>query len=222
MKSIFFAILIPFCALAESLCAAHIVRPIVPQEQNRLTVHTNKDLYLSGEILWFSVFSQPRAADQSLSVNLSAGRGEPVNVHLISLRGDVAMETQLLLTDGAQSGSFYIPAGLVSGDYLLTAFFDQQVSPRTRSVAQKLVRILDPLQENFRSSMLPEIEALSDTQLISSAVEDSFAITFPEGSRFGTRENGVFRIETSRMGKPARFSISVYLAPPAELLPTRT
>jgi hypothetical protein len=84
--------------------------------QEKIYVHTDKNSYISGEIIWFKVY------------NTEAYTNKPVNVskvaylEIIDIENKPVLQTKIVLNNGSGSGSISIPLTLSSGNYILRSY----------------------------------------------------------------------------------------------------
>ena len=82
--------------------------------QEKVFVSTDKTFYVTGEIIWFKVF---KTDGQNLPNDFS----KVVYVEVMS--GDKAvLQGKIGIEEGTGNGSFFIPASLGSGNYILRAY----------------------------------------------------------------------------------------------------
>lgn len=133
---IFFFMLVHLSLKAQQLKdiqqAFDIYQKNSPQE--KLFIHTDKEHYLSGEILWFKAYTV-NASNHSLT-NLS----KVAYVELLDQNNKPVLQSKISLKNGAGSGSVYVPLTISNGSYKLRAytkwmqnfgpelFFEKQIS----------------------------------------------------------------------------------------------
>jgi len=84
-------------------------------QPEKLFVHTDKNFYLAGEILWFKIYNvdallQPASLSKVAFVEILDRENKPV------------MQAKISLEQGKGNGSFYLPVSINSGDYRLRAY----------------------------------------------------------------------------------------------------
>jgi hypothetical protein len=84
--------------------------------QEKLYVHTNKNFYLTGEILWFKIYNVEGTFNRPLDLSKVA------YVEILSADHTPVMQAKIALKDGVGSGSVYIPASVANGNYQLRAY----------------------------------------------------------------------------------------------------
>lgn len=139
---------------------AQISSSSTPKE--RLYLHFNKDLYMPGEVAWFTLYSYDLTTQKPFH-----GEKRVAFIDLISKQGQKVLDTRLALNqEGHANGSFFIPDGVTSGDYWVLAYTDPESASE---VFKKQVRIINPMEESFRSVL--------------TADSTSFVL-YPEGGNF--------------------------------------
>jgi hypothetical protein len=84
--------------------------------QEKLFVHTNKNFYLTGEILWFKIYNVEGTFNRPLDLSKVA------YIEVLSADPTPVMQAKITLKNGAGSGSLYIPASVANGTYQLRAY----------------------------------------------------------------------------------------------------
>lgn len=84
--------------------------------QEKLYVHTDKDFYLAGEIIWFKLYNVDGTHHRPLDLSKVA------YVELLDKDNKPAMQGKIALSKGQGDGSFFLPASIPTGNYLLRAY----------------------------------------------------------------------------------------------------
>jgi hypothetical protein len=84
--------------------------------QEKLYVHTNKNFYLTGEILWFKVYNVDGTFNRPFDLSKVA------YIEVLSADHTPVMQAKIALKDGVGSGSVYVPAAIANGNYILRAY----------------------------------------------------------------------------------------------------
>jgi len=115
--------------------------------QEKLFVHTDKNKYLSGEILWFKIY------------NVNAENNQPLNtskvayVEVLDNNQIPVMQAKVALKGiGSGNGSVYIPVSISSGNYKLRAYTNWMKNFNADNYLEKNITIINPLKS-------PEITA---------------------------------------------------------------
>lgn len=136
--------------------------------QEKIFTHTDKNFYLTGEILWFKLY------------NVDAGFNRPVDIskvaytELLDDANNPVLQAKISLKNGIGSGSFFIPVTLKNGNYKLRAYTGWMKNFSPDIYFEKLITIVNPLTEP--STPVKPVNAAYDIRF------------FPEG---GNLVNGV-------------------------------
>ena len=84
--------------------------------QEKIYVHTDKNFYLAGEIIWFKVYYFDGATHQKLDLSKVA------YVDILDRAYKPVLQTKVSLTADGGSGSFYLPLTLNSDNYIFRAY----------------------------------------------------------------------------------------------------
>jgi len=88
------------------------------QEQHyteKVYLHTDRDFYIAGEILWFSVYC-------TNAENQFSGLSKVVYVELLDKNKKAVVQQKIAVDNGQGSGSFYLPVSLNNAKYTLRAY----------------------------------------------------------------------------------------------------
>ena len=109
-------------------------------KQEKLYVHTDKNFYLAGELLWFKIY------------NVDGARYQPVNlskiayVEILDRENKPVMQAKVPLTKGKGNGSFYLPVSVNSGNYKLRAYTNWMKNFSAADYFEKPVTIVNTLK----------------------------------------------------------------------------
>ena len=84
--------------------------------QEKLYVHTDKNFYLAGELLWFKLYNVDAALHQPLDISKVA------YIELLDKDHRPVAQTKVSIEEGTGSGSFVLPMELNSGNYTFRAY----------------------------------------------------------------------------------------------------
>ncbi|MBI1343072.1 MAG: hypothetical protein GC171_09075 [Terrimonas sp.] len=84
--------------------------------QEKLYVHTDKNFYLAGDILWFKIYYTEAMTGKRLQESKVA------YVELLNEDNQPVLQAGISLRSGEDHGSFYLPVSLQSGSYRLRAY----------------------------------------------------------------------------------------------------
>lgn len=129
--------------------------------QEKLFLHTDKDFYVAGEILWFKIYYADGAAHKPLQLSKIA------YVEILNSAGKAEVQAKISLEPGQSKGSFYLPVTLNSGYYSIRAYTNWMKNFDAGYFFEKKITIVNTLKN-------PESSAQKDTTGI--AID-----YFPEG-----------------------------------------
>jgi hypothetical protein len=84
--------------------------------QEKIFLHTDKDFYVAGEIVWFKIYYVDGATRKPLQVSKLA------YAEILNSEGKAEMQAKIVLAPGQSNGSFYLPVTLNSGNYTIRAY----------------------------------------------------------------------------------------------------
>lgn len=84
--------------------------------QEKIYVHTDKNSYLAGEMLWFKIYNVEAYTNRKANVSKIA------YVELLDAQNKPVLQTKVALHNGTGSGSVYLPLSLRSGSFVWRAY----------------------------------------------------------------------------------------------------
>ena len=120
-------------------------------------VHTDKSFYVAGEIIWFKVYVTEANTDES----------KVAYVELLDRNNLTVLNAKIALTNRSGNGSFQLPLGTSSDNYLLRAYTRQMHNNGPDGFFQKRIAIVNPFKH---------MEPLADRAAASYSIH-----FFPEG-----------------------------------------
>ncbi|PWG81316.1 TonB-dependent receptor plug domain-containing protein [Pararcticibacter amylolyticus] len=158
--------------------------------QEKIFVHTDRNSYLAGETIWFSIYYA------EAYTNLPAKTSSVAYIELINSNKKPIMQSTIALNHGRGNGALYIPADLPSGYYTLRSYTNWMKNFSADFYFHKDIPVYNTLRE----------EAPPATQ-----EKESYAIQFfPEGGNLVTNlsSNIAFKA-TDQRGKGFNFQAAV-------------
>ena len=128
--------------------------------QEKLFIHTDKNIYISNEICWFKIY------------NVDAILNKPINIskvaylELLENNNKAVIQEKIALNEGTGNGSVLIPTAIPTGNYTLRAytnwmknfssslFFEKKISIINPSFSQEENYL--PTKENYSIQIFPE------------------------------------------------------------------
>ena len=84
--------------------------------QEKIFVHTDRDMYRAGEIIWFKLYYTSGAKNELLDLSKIA------YVEVIDKNQKPILQAKISIEKGTGNGSFYLPVSLTSGNYQFRAY----------------------------------------------------------------------------------------------------
>lgn len=120
---------------------AQIPMPGTLNAAEDIFVHTDKNEYIAGEILWF----RPHLIDSNHKS--PAHRNNIIYTELLNDKGFAVLQSKTSLKEAAASGSFYLPTDLAGGVYTLTAYTSDTKNADKQWFFKKRITIINTLTE---------------------------------------------------------------------------
>jgi hypothetical protein len=128
--------------------------------REKLYVHTDKNFYMPGEVIWFKVYAVDGIFNKPLDLSKAAYIEILDKDHKRMLSGKIPM------SNGSGSGSFTIPASINSGNYLFRAYTNWMKNYGPDFFFEKRLTVVNSLKkpdwsaqrtaENYDVQFLPE------------------------------------------------------------------
>jgi hypothetical protein len=106
----------------------------------KLYVHTDKNFYLAGELLWFKIYNVDGALYQPVDLSKIA------YVEILDKDNKPVMQAKIGLSKGKGNGSFYLPVSINSGNYKLRAYTNWMKNLSVGYYFEKPVTIVNTLK----------------------------------------------------------------------------
>jgi hypothetical protein len=129
--------------------------------QEKIFVHTDKNVYLPGEIMWFKVYCVDGNDHKPLHLS------KVVYVDVLDNSQNRVVEGKIALKDGAGDGSLYIPVTVSNGNYKFRAYTSWMKNFSPEYYFEKEITLINPLR-------IPE-------KVAKTAADDYNIQFFPEG-----------------------------------------
>lgn len=108
--------------------------------REKLFVHTDKESYLAGEIIWFKAYCAD--AYSSMPLNIS----KVAYVELLSRDNEPVLQAKIALNEDGGSGSFYLPLTVKSDRYVLRAYTSWMKNAGTAFFFEKTVSVVNTMR----------------------------------------------------------------------------
>ena len=126
----------------------------------KLFVHLSRPDPVTGELLWFSVFSLDQQSHQPLMISSVA------YAELIDASGNSVLKTRIPLSGGRGQGSIYLPATLNTGTYLFRCYTSWMKNTDSQWWYNQSVTVINTVKasdqpekvvsQNLKASLFPE------------------------------------------------------------------
>jgi hypothetical protein len=103
----------------------------------KIFVHTDKDFYLAGEIMWFKIYAVDGFFHKPLDLNKVA------YVELLDLNNKPVLQAKIKLEKAIGNGSLFVPVNLNSGNYKLRAYSNWMKNFSAEYFFEKQVKIIN-------------------------------------------------------------------------------
>ena len=155
--------------------------------QEKIYVHTDKNFYLAGEIIWFKLYYVEASSHHPLDISKVA------YVEILDKDNKPVKQAKIALEKGSGEGSFYLPASVNSGNYFIRAYTNWMKNFSPDYYFEKPVTIVNSLKP-----LTPQEPDTATTV---------FAQFFPEGGNLvkNIESKVAFRV-TDKYGKGLNFT----------------
>jgi hypothetical protein len=118
----------------------------------KIFVHTNKNFYLAGEILWMKLYDVDASFHKPLDISKVA------YVEIIDKNNKPVIQGKIFLKKGSGNGSFYLPLNINSGNYKLRAYSNWMKNYSVDFFFEKTIAIVNskkPMEHDASAKLLP-------------------------------------------------------------------
>ena len=129
--------------------------------QEKLFLHTDKEFYVAGELLWFKVYYTDGSYHKPMALS------KIVYTEILNEKNESVLQATIALEPGQGNGSFYLPTTLATGNYSIRAYTRWMKNFDEEYFFEKKITIVNTLKN-------PELAKPGDTV----GVSINF---FPEG-----------------------------------------
>jgi hypothetical protein len=129
--------------------------------QEKIFMHTDKDFYLAGDIMWFKLYYVDASFHQPLNLSKVA------YIEITDQNNKPVLQSKTALLDGSGKGSFFLPVSMNSGNYKIRAYTNWMKNFSVSQFFEKRITIVNPQKK--RELLAKEKKSPPDIQF------------FPEG-----------------------------------------
>ena len=126
--------------------------------QEKLFLHSDKEFYVAGEILWFKLYYADGTTHQPLQLSRVA------YVEILDEKNQAVLQAKISLSPGDCKGSFYIPTSMKTGSYIMRAYTSWMKNFGVEYFFEKQITIVNTLQApgNINDSNTNVTEVIAD------------------------------------------------------------
>lgn len=106
--------------------------------QEKLFAHTDQDFYLTGEILWFRVFSVDGTTHQVKNTSKVAF------IEILDRNNLAVVQSKVALDENGGQGSLFLPATMASGNYVVRVYTQWMRNFSSDYYFQKRITVVNP------------------------------------------------------------------------------
>ena len=171
------------------------------QVKEKIFVHTDKEFYLAGEIMWYKIYTVDSFSHRPLPLSKVA------YIEIVARDQRSVAQARIGLDEGLGNGSFQLPFSIRSGSYVLRAYTNWMKNKGPDCFYEKNITILNTLRDPALIDSLikaPFDNGSTGTGAPASTQSPDYDIQFfPEGGNLvaGLPTHIAFRI-VDRSGKP--------------------
>lgn len=115
-----FGIAMAFCAFANAQVTSKLEEQFnrygKKSLQEKVYMHTDRNFYVSGDIIWFKLYNVDAAFHQPLDMSKVA------YIEIINADNNPVLQSKVALLNGTGNGSLNLPVGFPTGNYKLRAY----------------------------------------------------------------------------------------------------
>ncbi|HEY5825162.1 MAG TPA: hypothetical protein VIT44_12380 [Cyclobacteriaceae bacterium] len=158
--------------------------------QEKIYLHTDRNFYLTGEIIWFKIYYVDGSFHRPLDVSKVS------YLEIVDRDNESVLQTKVQMKNGAGDGSLFLPASLLSGNYTLRVYTNWMKNFSADFYFQKSISIVNTFIKPDRETK--SAKPVYDAQF------------FPEGGNLvaGLKSKVAFRV-IDPSGKGIEFRGSV-------------
>jgi hypothetical protein len=108
--------------------------------QEKIFIHTDKNAYTAGELLWFKIYNVDAMYNKPLNIS------KVVYVEVLDQNQNAILQTKIAMKDGAGSGSLSLPVTLTTGSFILRAYTSWMKNFSPDYYFTKKLVIINPLK----------------------------------------------------------------------------
>nr|WP_294946667.1 hypothetical protein [uncultured Mucilaginibacter sp.] len=106
--------------------------------QEKVFVHTDRATYMTGEIIWFKLYTVNAATNKPLNMSKVG------YVEVLDAKQNAILQAKITMKDGSGDGSFYVPVTVGNGNYRLRAYTNWMKNFSPAYYFEKTITIINP------------------------------------------------------------------------------
>lgn len=118
--------------------------------QEKVYVHTDRDMYVSGEIMWFKVYQVGGYSNRPVDFS------KITYAEIIDENNNAILQGKIAIEGGTGTGSFQLPAALPTGRYLFRAYTNWMKNSDPDYFFRKSITVVNTLLKPEKSSVMSE------------------------------------------------------------------
>jgi hypothetical protein len=124
-----------------------LITSLYSQCSERISITTDRDLYFSGENLWYKVDCIKGGTSQPSPLSKVA------YLELYNTSGTAVMQAKLFLFDGQTNSRMVLPDTLSTGNYFLAGYTNWMKNYGSQVYASKMISIINPFQKGVFAAL---------------------------------------------------------------------
>ncbi len=199
-------LLLAFVTLSKGYGQTASADLLMPAE--RVYLHQNSTMLLSGEYLYYKVYVINHEEGQASDLSKMA------YVQLIGRDGTAVFSHKIRLEEGMGQGDFFIPTSIASGNYMLVAYTHWMRNGSVKDFYQNDVVVINPFQQDQSGLLRTEVDSTRAQGPSTTAREPELSSVDGiklevDPAQLGSREMGTVRISGIPESWHGNYSLSV-------------
>jgi hypothetical protein len=184
--------------------------------QEKIFVHTDKEAYLTGELLWFKIYNTESATNKLLDVS------KVVYVEILDYKHSPVLQAKIAMKNGMGNGSFYLPFSVSTGNYQLRAYTNWMKNFDAGYYFEKQISILNTVKsspDQPKSASAYDVQFLPEGGHLVKGLNSKIAFKVTASNGRGQNCSGVIvdtKNDTVARFKTLKFGIGSFDFNPAE------
>src|SRR5687767_5646625 len=178
--------------------------------QERVHLHSDKNFYLAGEIVWFRISIVDGATN--IPVNVS----KLVYTEILDRNNKPVLQAKVSLSKEGGSGSFFLPLSLGSDHYILRAYTNWMKNEGSPVFFEKKITVINTMKSTSSGPAVNQPQSETITKVIQQPVAGTLQLK-TDKAVYGTREAvDISVLLNERLEKESGYSVSVYQMNPLQ------